>query len=93
MNALSENGIEVFDSFTGRSIHVRSHVLGFLGDLVSHHENLGLARSFSKVEQWCMRCSGTMKNKLEKGEEKTLGTMTHWQEIVDTLEGKLIDNQ
>lgn len=87
---LSTEGIEVYDAFRKEMFCCHAFLLGIMGDLPAHYENLGLATSFSTVERWCFRCNGTIYNKLEVGEERTALSMCQSLEISNLFEGELI---
>src|SRR5690554_3115653 len=87
VNRISREGLEVYDSFRDETFRVRVFVLGFVGDLLTHYENLGMGKNFSTVERWCMRCTGTNSNKLEKGPKRTAEDTRQWLRILDPLSG------
>lgn len=90
LKCLATEGIEVYDAFRKENFRVHAFLLGIMADLVSHYENLGLATSFSNVERWCFRCTGTMYDKLEVGEERNTANMRQSLNISNLFEGNFI---
>lgn len=61
-----------------------------MADLVAHYENLGMAQSFSTVERWCMRCTGTLSEKMKKGHKRTVEDIKNWLQIIEGFEGNQV---